>query len=124
MVRPFGSESNLFLTVTASVFLSELVGPSNHNGSSGDEKADAPPGLALNLMTLYKGKSWPRPAAPSLAPTVLPRLPRIPSSSVRCVSAEDNTGASQVARTLSSSWLVHGKMALVMIYILFIGQVM
>lgn len=54
VVRPFGLESNLSITVTASAFLSELVGQGNHNGSRGDEKMDAPPGLALNLMTLYK----------------------------------------------------------------------
>lgn len=41
-------------SVTASVFLSELVGQGNQNGSGGDEKMDAPPGLALNLTTLYK----------------------------------------------------------------------
>lgn len=54
VVRPFGSESNLSLTVTASVFLSELAGRGNHTGSGGDEKMDAPPGRALNLTTLYK----------------------------------------------------------------------
>lgn len=41
-------------TVTASVFLSELGGQSNQNGSGGDEKMDVPQSLALNLTTLYK----------------------------------------------------------------------
>ncbi len=56
LVRPFGSESDLSSTVTASVFLSELVGQGNQNGSGGDEKMDALPGLALNLTTLNKKK--------------------------------------------------------------------
>lgn len=58
-----GSEWKLSTTVTASVFLSELVGQGNQNGSGGDEKMDAPPGLALNLTRPYKK----RPATPSPA---------------------------------------------------------
>lgn len=48
------AQSQPSLTVTASVFLSELVGQGNQNGSGGDEKMDAPQGLTLNLTTLNK----------------------------------------------------------------------
>lgn len=48
------AQSQPSLTVTASVFLSELVGQCNQNGSGGDEKMDAPQGLTLNLTTLNK----------------------------------------------------------------------
>ncbi len=75
VVRPFGSESDLSLTVTASVFLSELAGQGNQNGSGGDEKTDAPPGLALNLTTLYKkrvGRDLPlHPSLPLSCPLCL-----------------------------------------------------
>lgn len=75
MVRPFGSDSNLSLTLTASVFLSELGGQGNLNRGGGDEKMDAPQGLALNLTTLYKkrvGRNVPlHPSLPLSCPVCL-----------------------------------------------------
>lgn len=75
VVGPFGSQSTLSLTLTASVFLSDLVGRGNQNGSGVDEKMDAPPGFALNLTTLYKkrvGRNLPlHPSLPLPCPVCL-----------------------------------------------------
>lgn len=82
VVRPSGSESNLSLTVTAAVLLSELGGQSNQNWSGGDEKMDALLGLALNLMMPYKRRvGCDPPRHPSL-PLSCPCFPLFPSSYV------------------------------------------
>lgn len=70
VVRPSGWESNLSLSVTASVFLSELGGQGNQNGSGGDEKMDAPQSHALNLTMPYKkrvGCDLPHYPSPTLS---------------------------------------------------------
>lgn len=69
-------------TVTASVFLSELGGQSNQNGSGGDEKMDVPQSLALNLTTLYKKRAGCDLQHP-LPPLSCPRLPLVSLAEVR-----------------------------------------